>query len=195
MTKEEFFVKYEISDAMPIDPSRRAISVEGIATGICEFMNAKFGGIVDASVDTISSRMALVCPDYLAYFLKTLITAVHGRELIHIRMCSTESKFIIMICGNSKISLDIKTERELIRLARNAGFNVSLRYDGIELSAKLINSAVKHVYAISVLDGRKIIVSSLVEIFCHGELMSTEPAPPGHIPEPINKKARSKTKK
>ena len=179
MTKNDFIIKYGIADTTPIDPSHKELPAESLANGILDFMNGKFKGAVETSIDQISPRAATVCPDYMAYFFKILITAVHGREMIYLRIRTTAKNLIISIHLNSPVELDRLEERELIRAARNAGFEINLGHASLELSAKLGDASFRRVYAISIVNGKRLIMDRMLLMFCTEEKAKLGKAPHG----------------
>ena len=192
MTKNEFIKHYSITDTTPIDPSRKSLPAEAFSSAIAEFMEERFGGAVKVRCDTISAQAILVCAEYAAFFLKTLLTDVYGRAFLNIDIKSDESGLHIVIGAEDKLPVSEQEMRELIRLARNAGFEISCDSGTIMLSVAFSPATVRRVYAVSIFDGKRVMLGKLVEIFCHGELMSAEPSPEPILTDPINRKGNDK---
>lgn len=194
MTKKEFIHQHEIANAAPIDPSRKALPAEAFSSAIAEFMEKKFCGAVRVECDNISAQSILVCAEYAAFFFKTLLTDIYGRVLLTVNIQSDGDGLHIFISSDEGLPLSDSEMRRLIRLARNAGFEIRPESSSIELSVGFSPAAVRRVYAVSIMDGRRIMLGKLVEIFCHGELINPDPKPLPPPPPPIKKRpSRKKT--
>lgn len=169
MDKIDFIKKYNIRDARPIDPTLRVIPAEGFATGLAEFINERFRGVAKASSSVSSLGSILISSEYVAMFLKVLLTDLYGRCLLTIDISSDNEMLTIDIKYEEPLPLSDSQMRNLIRLARNGGMLISLDEGLISLTAMFEEAAIRRVYAISVNDGRRIILSKLGEIFYSGE--------------------------
>jgi hypothetical protein len=192
MTKNEFIKQYEISEAVPIDPSKKALPAEAFSSAITEFLEARFSGAVRVECDRISAQSILVCAEYVAFFLKRLLTDVYGRVLLTVNLKSDTDGLHIIISADEDLPLTESEIRELIRHARNGGFNVMVYSNAIALSVGFSPASVRRVYAVSIYDGKRIMLGKLVEIFYQGELMNADPKPLPQTPEPIKKKSTKK---
>ena len=190
MNKQEFIKEYRIKDAMPIDPSLRVLPAEGVAEAIEEFINERFRGVAHAANSVFCYGGVLICPDYLAYFFKTLLTEIYGRCLVEISITNDNERFCIMAETDEEIPLSEIAQRNLIRIARNAGAKASLSEKAIKLSYKFDDAAIRRVYAISVNDGRRTMLSKLGELFYCGEELDSE-NPPTLLPKKIKRAKRA----
>jgi len=59
--------------------------------------------------------------------------------------------------------------RSIIKAARNGGMKIYFEDDKIRLTLTFSDAAIRRVYAISVIDGRNIMLAKLSEIFFCGE--------------------------
>ncbi len=198
MTKGEFINQYKISNALPIDPSRKALPAEAFASAIAEFMEARFSGAAKVECDRISAQSILVCAEYVAFFLKRLLTDIYGRVFLSLNLRSDDDGMHIVISSEEDLPLTESEMRELIRLARNGGFKVMTYSNAITLSVGFSPANLHRVYAVSIYDGKRVMLGKLVEIFCHGELMNDKPKPQKPMPQPMTikeKPTRKRTKK
>lgn len=195
MTKKEFIIQHEISDAVPIDPSKKTLPAESLSLGIWEFMEHKFSGAIKVSCGDISAQSVSVCAEYLAFFFKTLLTDIYGRVFLTMDITSDEQGLNLMIRSDAPLPLTDSEMRQLIRLARNGGLEILPDTDSIKLTVGFSPVAYRRVYATSIRDGRRIMIGKLIEIFCHGELMNTDPPPPRKMPKPIEKRPTRKKNK
>ena len=189
MNKQEFIKEYSIKDAMPIDPSLRVLPAEGVAEAIEEFIGERFRGVARAGSSVATYGGLLVCPDYLAYFFKALFTEIYGRCFIEINITNNDERLFIAAEVDGYIPISDVARRNLIKIARNAGAEVSLSERGISLSFRFEDAAIRRVYAISVNDGRHSMLSKLGELFYCGEELDSE-NPPTLLPKKAKGTAR-----
>ena len=192
MNKQEFIEKYNIRDALPIDPSLRVLPGEGFALGIEEFINERFRGVAKARATVSSYSGVLVCPEYVAMFFKTLFTEVYGRSFINISITSDNERLTLLIEPDEPLDLTDSQMRNLIRLARNGGMKIYPDDGKIRLTLLFSEAAIRRVYAISVGDGRSIMLSKMAEIFFSGELYSDDDKPRTSPPAPQKKNSVKK---
>lgn len=198
MTKKEFIEKYSISDTLPVDPSKKALPAESFATAITEFMENKFRGAIKVSQESISAQSILVCAEYVALFFKMLLTYVYGRVMLVMEISSDQSGLNINIHAEEDLPLTDSEMREIIRLARNGGFDIHPDDRCIKLFAGFEPTIARRIYAVTIVDGKRIMLGKMVEIFCRGELMNIDPKPTPKMPKPIEKrpsKRKTPTKK
>ncbi len=196
MTKKDFIQRYSIANAEPVDPSKRALPAEAFSSAIVEFMEKRFVGAVRIECDNISAQSISVCAEYVAHFFKTLLTDVYGRVLLNINIHSDGEGLHINVSADGALPISDVEMCSLIRLARNGGFEIYPASDSIRLSVGFSPTAPRRVYAVTIMDGRRVMLGKLIEIFCHGELLDPDPPPPQPMPEPIKKRPlRKKTKK
>ena len=161
---------------------------------IAEFINHQFDGIIRVEYDNITAQSISVCADYVAYFFKTLIADIYGRVILNMNIASDENSLRILISSDANLPLSDNEIRRLIKLARNGGFEVYPDSDSIILSTELVSTLSQRVYAVSIMDGKRIMFGKMVEIFCHGELLNSDPKPLPSPPPPIKKRpTRKKT--
>ena len=174
MNKKDVITEYEIRDALPIDPSSSPVPAEGFALAIEDFINTKFRGVASARSKVVSYAAVMVCTDYVAYFFKTLLSDIYGRRFLEITLESDSERLIINISFDGDIPLEDREMRNLIRLARNAGMNIYPGSDSIRLTLKYADAMRMRIYAISVNDGRRIMLGKMVELFYSGEPLDAE---------------------
>lgn len=191
MNKKEFIDHYEIKDAKPIDPSKKALPAAGFSSAIAEFMENRFPGAARVECDTIASTPILVCAEYAAFFFKTLLTDIYGRAFLTIRITS-DSKGVSILIEADELPLCDSEIRDLIRLARNAGFTILPENNTIRLTVEFSPIAIHRVYTVSIMDGKRIMLGKMVEIFCHGEPLDPDQTTSHPVSDPIKRHRRSK---
>lgn len=168
MIKNEFISKYQFSDAVPMDPTLRTVPAEAFAEALEEFMNDRFRGIARVKTDIISAEAVLVSAEYAAYFFKMLLTYVYGRVFLNIDASSDRHGLIMLITAEEDLPLTDSELRFLIKTARNAGMEIYPDGRKIKLILKFSRAASHRVYAVSVGDGRRVMLGKLNEIFYCG---------------------------
>lgn len=171
MTKNDFIRQYDIRDALPLDPSKKGMPAEGFAEAICEFLTEKFCGAVIVERGSVSANSILISAEYAAYFFKILLTNVYARQLLRVGISSDERSLKIDIFTDEPLCLTERELRDLIRLARNAGMEIYPEECALHLTAGLSPAVIRRIYAVSVVDSRRIMLSVLGEIFFCGNLL------------------------
>ena len=174
MTKREFIEHYEIKDALPVDPSRKVIPADALYSALCDFLSERFKGAIRTEIEPTTAQSVLISAEYMAFFFKTLLTDVYGRVLLTIRSEADEKHFHIIISSEEDLPLTERELQDLIRLARGSGMEIYPDARSLRLSASFSPAAIRRVYAITIVDGRRIIFGKLNEIFCCGELLSED---------------------
>ncbi len=196
MTRMDFIMKYEITDAVPIEPSRRAIPAEAFSSALCDFLDNRFAGAIRTRSELISAQPILVSAEYAAYFFKTLLTDIYGRVFLQANIESNEKELCIIISADEALPLADSERRNLIRLARNAGFEIWPDEKSLKLTVGFSSVMVRRVYAVSIMDGKRFMLSKLIEIFYSGKPITSEAPPATHTARaPAKKKNTSKTTK
>ena len=168
MEKNEFINEYQISDTHPIDPTLRTVPAEAFAMALKEFTYDRFRGIARVNCDKISCESILISAEYIAYFFRSLLSFVYGRAFINIDI-STDKEYLIMIIGSDEaLPITDKELRFLIKAARNAGMEFYLVDHKIKLKAAFSKAAIHRVYAISVGDGKQVMLNKFCEMFYCG---------------------------
>ena len=168
MIKNEFLNKYELSDAVPMDPTARTVPAEAFVVALEEFINDRFRGIARVKADMISAEAVLVSAEYAAYFFKTLLTYIYGRVFLNINVTYDAQGLVMLITSDENLPLTDAELRFLIKTARNAGMEIYPEGRKIKLTLKFSKAALRRVYAVSVSDGKRVILSKLCEIFYCG---------------------------
>ena len=172
MTKKEFINQYEIKDALPIDPSKRAMPAEGFAAALKDFLEERFRGAIRVNSEKISSQYILISAEYAAYFFKILLTDIYARQMLELNLTSNEHNFIMTINADEPLLLEDRELRDLVRVARNAGMEIFPDDCSLRLVAELSPAMIRRIYAVSVIDSKQIMQSKLCEIFFSGEVLS-----------------------
>lgn len=169
MDKRDFISNFSISNAIPLDPSARSIPAEAFAGAIDEFLSDGFKGVVRVRTLDLPPKAIMVCSEYAAYFFKELLCAIYGRLFLEVTIGSADGGMAIDINFDEELPISEKEMRGLIKIARNAGMDISIRDRQIRLLLRYSDLMMHHVYAISVRDGRLAMLGKLREIFFCGE--------------------------
>lgn len=168
--KNKFISKYELSDAVPMDPTARTVPAEAFAAALEEFMNDRFRGIARVEARDISAEAVLVSAEYAAHFFKMLLTYVYGRVFLNIEVRTNLQGLVMTIKSDEEIPLTNSELRFLIKTARNAGMEIYPSDNEIKLTLSFSKAALHRVYAVSVGDGKRVILGKFCEIFYCGSV-------------------------
>ena len=113
----------------------------------------------------ISSNAILVSAEYAAYFFKMLLTYIYGRTFLNIDISCDKQNLILMVSADDKLPLTESEMRFLIKTARNAGMEIYPVENEIKLTISFSKAAPYRVYAISVGDGKRVMLSKFNEMF------------------------------
>ena len=123
--------------------------------------------------DVYSGSSVLCCTDYVAYFFKTLLADVYGRVFIEIKINLEKDHLKIIVEPSDPLPITDEEIRNLVRIARNAGFR-TLFIDGkFDLKLNFSDASLRRVYAVSPRDGRQVMLYKMGEIFHCGALKFT----------------------
>lgn len=148
MQKQEFIKKHSLSDTIPESCERGNVSVNLLCSVLDAFLDANFRGAFTLEKEINEDGYIAVSVDYLAYFLRTLLADIYGRELLRIKLYSSFGKLQLEF-SYGKTRLTKGEETELLRIAQTAGFTVSFYHSRVFISAKIVGSPVTTLYAIS----------------------------------------------
>ncbi|MBQ8303059.1 MAG: hypothetical protein IJX97_05930 [Clostridia bacterium] len=173
MNKEKFIKDYKLSDAVPIDPTLVLICASGYGEAIRGFINDEFRGIARVEGDLESQKYVFICTEYAAFFFKQMLADIYGRVLINIKIKENENNMEITISSEEEIPLSERELRRLIKIARNAGMDFFINGNTYRLTLAFVDTVTNRVYAISLYDGERIMLSKLSEIFHCGAVSNT----------------------
>ena len=168
MEKHEFIKEYQLSDALPVDPTLRTVPAEAFASALKEFTYDRFRGIARVSYTDISCESILISAEYTAYFFRSLLSFVYGRVFIDIDISSDREHLTMIISSEEELPITDSELRFLVKTARNAGMEFYLADNKIKLKVAFSKAAIHRVYAVSVSDGKQVMLSKLCEMFYCG---------------------------
>ena len=165
MTKKEFLEKYKFSDTLPIDPTSKSIKSDAFSEAVFEFINGNFRGIAEVEANVESMQSVMICAEYTAFYFKTLLSFLHGRVYLKIRIWDDETALRIHITSDEDMPLTFEESNYLIKIARNAGMRIQPEANEIRLSLQYSDAACHGVYAIAIADGKRVLLGKFNEIF------------------------------
>ena len=168
MEKNEFIRKYQLSDTVPVDPTLKTIPAEAFVSALKEFIYERFRGIARVNFDNVSCESVLISAEYAAYFFRTLLTYVYGRVFIDIKVSSDSQYLTMIIDSDEELPITDSELRFLVKTARNAGMEFYLQDNKIKLKLAFSKAAIYRIYAVSVSDGKRVMLNKLCEIFYCG---------------------------
>ena len=153
-----------ISDTPPLDPTKELVSASVLATSSTEFINDNFKGAAEVACDNVTDESVVVSIEQAAYFLKNLTSSVFGRAYLKIRIYEAGDALAVTALTHSALPLSYDETNALIRVARDAGFSVSLCEYGFKMKLSYADARAAAVYAQQSLGGTRRILAKLAEI-------------------------------
>ena len=68
-----FNTDFSISDILPSNPIHRPIGTRELIFATKDYLDNRFRGIMRVNITDIQDKYLMVCPDYFAYFFRTLL--------------------------------------------------------------------------------------------------------------------------
>ena len=137
MERSLFYKKHRISDTRPKNINVSSIEVRDFAETLRDFMHENFEGAVRVNIKLNATGNIEIVEDYAIYYFKLLVCSIFGRDVINIDVSTDYTEFTV----KAKCSSGIFPEREdlydIIRTARNAGFEITPERDAITIKTKL----------------------------------------------------------
>ncbi len=166
MRKTDFYSKYRISEVKPVDVARRTVSASDFAKATSEFLNGNFRGLcsVNSDISESGNIYIVVSEDGAAYFFKIMLSYIKADRYVDIDIKIVEDELRVSISSDGHLPFDKSDGLELIRLARQAGFNVNISDELMTLRTVANCSMTFKVYAVS----RQRFASKYHEIFYTG---------------------------
>lgn len=146
MTKSDFYKKYKLKDAKPRDPALHKIAIVDFARTLEKFTEEHFVGLAKINYDPEELDSITVSEEYSALFFKNLLANAGGRFFLNISIRREEEELLIHI--NPPIDLsDLEVRSEIVKSARNAGFDLFEADGGIVLTTRAHKERFIGVYA------------------------------------------------
>ena len=147
----------------------------------------------DQVIGTIDRPVSNLIADDFKFAPTKVGIDIYGRAFLTIRITS-DSKGVSILIEADELPLCDSEMRDLIRLARNAGFTILPENNTIRLTVEFSPIAIHRVYTVSIMDGKRIMLGKMVEIFCHGEPLDPDQTTSHPVSDPIKRHRRSKNK-
>lgn len=155
MKKQAFYAKHRLTDAKPIDITRRPILAKDFADSVTDFLNSNFRGLVEVTHEVPNVAFYVsISSDMAAYFLKLMLAYVNGESLLKVNISTPEEDLVVAITAEDALPYDFVDTNTLIRTAKNAGFDVTVTDNSIIMKSHLTLSAALRVYALNFSDMR-----------------------------------------
>ena len=164
MKRSHFIEKYRITDKLPFSPDSSVMPVTEFVRESNKFILDNFEGLFDIKYDISSYEHIKLGLDYIIYFFKLLAVDVHARTLINVTYSCNNLDFTIKISADGGLPIEKEEMRELIKTARNAGFDTQKTKDGLLLTKPVLTTTALAVYT-RVIVAPSIIAKRFAEIF------------------------------
>lgn len=165
MRKSDFYGQHKVSKEKPVEFAKKDVDPYKTALTIKEFLDENFRGLCNTICEAKAQfRLIRISEDYTAYFLRTMLSFVHGRSVVDLVLTVNEREFFIIVKGNGGLPFTPTEMNTLMRISRMAGFTPSLKDDALILEVDMTYTTIGILSAISVNTFRQ----KLYEIFYTG---------------------------
>lgn len=138
MKRSQFISNYKISKDVPINIDSKIFSVQDFTREAKSFLYDNFEGLFNIETDIEILQHVKLPLNYLIYFFKLLAIDVHAKALINVKFSCDYENFFIQISAEGGLPIEENELRQLIRAARDAGFNTNKTEDGLFLKRAVI---------------------------------------------------------
>lgn len=166
MDKREFIEKYHFENATPFSPERFLIATDSFVEVLDDFLRKNFSELIELKSDIRNTKKISVSPEYTAFFFKLLLFYVRARAFVRVEALDLADEFGINITIDRPVELEMREECDIIKTARNAGYEFIPLEKGFSLRVKYTEEFRMRVYAKSLTVAQ--FFHSLNEIFFVG---------------------------
>ena len=165
MDPVNFINAYSISDATPQRINKTVYTAISFALGTKEFIEENFRGLADVECEVSSNLSIMISPEFVAYFFKKLLSFIYGKTFVKIRFFTDYTRLNLEITSHSPLPIARHDMNELVRQARNAGFDVYAADRSISITTPILKEAALTVYALPTDLGTRTIKQCFDSIF------------------------------
>lgn len=162
MAKSDPYKKCKMTETKPRDGAMHEIYVSEFLKTLDGFLKSNFLGLIEMKYEDDFGDSITVCEEYAALLFKNLIMFVDGKYYIEVVCEKAPDSLKLKINTPFDVS-DLSLRARLVRTARNAGFEIEPRDDGILLTIPTHKNRYYAVYAKNGINMR--LKQSLIYIF------------------------------
>ena len=164
--KSDFYKRYKISDARPLNISKHYVVVSSLADTLVDFLENEFMGLFDVNDEPIKDTNACVkvSEDFLAYFFKEFMGTIFGRDYLKIRFVLEDEIFKIIVRSDTHLPVTCDEMNCLTRIVHDTGLSIYIDNDIMILYSPVRRMTRRMLHSLSVNRFRQ----KLVEIFFTG---------------------------
>ena len=130
MRRSTFNDPNNLSNIIPDDMRLYNVNSAELAQVTVDFLSENFGGLFELDYQPGRSGNVLVSVDGITYFLRQLITAAKGIEVIRLTIREEDSKLRILTSFGYKSFNSSGSIAEIIRTVKDAGFRMAIDKNG-----------------------------------------------------------------
>lgn len=165
MDKQQYIEYYKISDTRLKDPSLQILNISSLLKALEEFLTCNFRAAVRVEGMSTSDKSVLISPEFLALFFRELICQVHGRALLQLKFHLFDNSVTMTVSADGSVPITLEDGCQLIKLANNAGMEISSQNREITLTIRYSDDALRGIYARNPELAKLFMLSKLQEIF------------------------------
>jgi hypothetical protein len=135
------------------------VNVADLFDATKEYLDDNYRGLISLSAEIGSEERIEISDYYLIKLFKKLVSISGFKKLVNVNFCCDNLRFSIDFSYSDGERFDQASERELTKLARNAGFDVARCEQRLIISKEVFEPKIIAVFA------KPIIASALMERF------------------------------
>ena len=147
------------------DVTRRPFRASAVIGAVKDFIESEFPACAEVNADISCDEAIMISADYMALFWASLLRSVFGNAFLSIDIKTSEDGLTMSVSTDKPFSVSESEINRLIRIARNAGMDVTNSQKLFSAQIKFVSKKEYSVYAINVSTDKKIIISKLCEMF------------------------------
>ncbi|MBO5206383.1 MAG: hypothetical protein J6K44_00395 [Clostridia bacterium] len=136
MEKSEFEKRFKFENATPFSPEKYLLNTDGFAEALEDFFGKNFSELIELTTDIRIAKKISVSPEYTAFFFKLMLYYIRARAFIRVAVLDLSDELCISITIDRPVELLLRESTDIIRAARNAGYEITPTESGYKLRVK-----------------------------------------------------------
>ncbi len=166
MERGEFLQKFRFENTTPFSPEKFLLNSDSFTDALGDFFKRNFSELIELSSDIRIVKKISVSPEYTAFFFKLLLYYIRARAFVNVRVLDISDELGIIISIDRPVELSFRESTDIIKAARNAGYEIVPTESGYTLRVKYIEDYRLKVFARSI--SAPELLTALNEIFFIG---------------------------
>ena len=136
MEKSEFEKRYKFENATPFSPEKYLLNTDALSEALGDFFKKNFSELIELSSDIRIAKKISVSAEYTAFFFKLLLYYIRARAFVQAKVLDLSDELCISIVIDRPVELLLRESTDIIKAARNAGYEIMPTETGYTLRVK-----------------------------------------------------------